>query len=238
MTFLSAAILAVAALITPEPPALALQSGLTMPVVGRVEVVGETVIFRRTGGTLYSLPVDEIDFDATNRMAEEALRPKTNNSNVAALKVSPEERDRLLKELQKSKAKPAPAGAQPQTAPPPAPPVAEPVAPPQPSVETKKDTRDEERYWRNRYRAQEENIRQRQEELQYLIDKEQRLEDQILGFLSLGYKPNEFSYQVLQLERAREGIERARMDLERANRAMEQLLDEARLEGAMPGWLR
>jgi hypothetical protein len=233
MPLLPALILALAALATENPPALVLRSGVTIPVSGRITEVGQTLIFR-SNGTLYSIRNSEVDFELTNRLAEESLRPKKEESNVAALKVSAEERDRLLKELEKSRAAaPSIASLAQQRPTPPA--TRELVVPERRAAA---DTKDEERYWRHRSKSYEENLRQRQEDLDFLRKKEQRLEDDILGFLSLGYKPNQFSYQVRELERAREDQERAELELRRAQRQLEEFQDEARREGILPGWLR
>ena len=103
MPLMPALFLALAALATATPPALVLRSGVTIPVSGRVTEVGDTVVFR-SNGTLYSIRSSEVDVELTNRLAEESLRPRKEESNVASLKVSAEERDRLLRELQKSRA--------------------------------------------------------------------------------------------------------------------------------------
>jgi hypothetical protein len=96
----------------------------------------------------------------------------------------------------------------------------------------------DEWHWRERARTYQERVRQRQEDLQMLIDREQNLSDEILGLLSLGYNGNQFSYQVLSLARTRDQIPQARLELERAERALSQFMDDARRQGILPGWLR
>lgn len=228
----AAAILLAVALTSVTPPALVLRSGDVITLSGRIDVSGDTVIFR-SNGTLYSIASDEIDFDATDEYAERLRRPRPDPEPKSRLKVSPEERDRLLRELEKAKPSLAALATRPSLQPPPAQTVPE-YTPPTPS----REERDEERYWRQRSLAEKENVLQREEDLAYLTQKEQRLEDNILGLMSVGYKPHEFSYQVLQLERTREQLERARLEVERAQRQHDQFREEARREGVLPGWLR
>lgn len=226
-----AAIVFAVALTSVTPPALVLRSGDVITVSGRLEVSGDKVIFR-SNGTLYSIASDEIDFDATDEYAERLVRPLPDEEPKSRLKVSPEERDRLLRELEKAKPSLASIASRPSLQAPPQ--AVQAYVPPTPS----REEREEERYWRQRSVAEKENVLQRQEDLAYLTQKEQQLEDNILGLMSIGYKPNEFSYQVLQLERTREQLERARLEVERAERQLDQFKEEARREGVLPGWLR
>ncbi|HEX6161142.1 MAG TPA: hypothetical protein VF111_13300, partial [Thermoanaerobaculia bacterium] len=53
----------------------------------------------RSAGALYSLPSAEIDQEATKLEAERAAKPK---DEVKRLRVSPEERQRLIAELEKN----------------------------------------------------------------------------------------------------------------------------------------
>ena len=64
------------------------------------------------------------------------------------------------------------------------------------------------------------------------------LRAQISGFLSLGYKPNQFSYQTTQLAYMQEQIPGAELQIQRAQRLYEQFRDDARRQGVIPGWLR
>ena len=91
--------------------------------------------------------------------------------------------------------------------------------------------RREERYWRDQVRTAEEQLRQRQEDLALLKSRIQRLNDQILSLLSLGYKPEQFSYQVQQLERSRSEIDYAELEVVRAQRQLDQVREDARREG-------
>jgi len=65
-----------------------------------------------------------------------------------------------------------------------------------------------------------------------------QLRSRIAGFLSLGYKPNQFSYDTAVLQTTLEQIPYAELEVTRAERAYTQFRDDARRQGVMPGWLR
>ena len=92
--------------------------------------------------------------------------------------------------------------------------------------------------WKSRARAYEEQLRRAKEELTLLEQREQELQDKILGLTSLGYAPKQFSYEVFQLQITRDSMPRARLEIDRAQRALDQFKDDARKEGVLPGWLR
>ena len=87
-------------------------------------------------------------------------------------------------------------------------------------------------------RAYEEGVRRAQENLQLLLDRAEQLENEIRGFLSLGYTPRQFTYQTTILASVREQIPHAELQVQRAQRALEQFREDARRQGVMPGWLR
>jgi len=89
-----------------------------------------------------------------------------------------------------------------------------------------------------RARGYQETLRQSEENLQLLVDRVDQLRAQIAGFLSLGYKPNQFSYQTTQLQYTLDRIPQAELEVQRARRAYDQFRDDARKEGVLPGWLR
>ena len=92
--------------------------------------------------------------------------------------------------------------------------------------------------WRRTARGHEEAVRRAREELQLLHDRAEQLRQQIRTFLSLGFKPNEFSYQSTELQYTVDAIPRAELEVERAQRALDQFRDDARKQGILPGWLR
>ena len=97
---------------------------------------------------------------------------------------------------------------------------------------------DEEWSWRNRAKAYEESIRQAKENLDLLQQKAGALRSHIAGLLSLGYKPNQFSYDASSLEATLSQIPYAELEVTRAERAYDQFREEARVKGITPGWLR
>jgi hypothetical protein len=97
---------------------------------------------------------------------------------------------------------------------------------------------DEEWSWRNRAKAYEESIRRAQENRDLLVEKATALRSHIAGLLSLGYKPNQFSYDSTSLQSTLEQIPYAELEVARAERAYSEFREEARVKGIMPGWLR
>ena len=248
MLALATMILALTAVATPTDT-ITLRSGERIPVSGGVTLDGNRAVFRGTEGTLFSIPIDEIDIAATESPAErvaaqarertaaedqvlEVLIRAAEKKSLSSrgLVVSEDEKQRLLEELRKSRGTPEP--------PRPYVPIYAPdsVAPVSEKAATSRHA--DEWYWRERARGYEEQVRRRREDLQTLIDKERNLSDEILGLLSLGYNGDQFSYQVLSLARTRDRIPLARLELERAERALAQFKDDARRQNILPGWLR
>jgi hypothetical protein len=204
---------------------LVLRSGDRIEVEGPIREENGRVVFRVAGGALYSLASHEIDRDETRKAAQE----KPAEPNRLKLRVSQKERDRLLKELEANHVgrpgTPGPAW------PAELPRAAEPQGP------SSVDSRDEWS-WRREARSHEERVRQAQENLDLLLSRISDLEFEISGFLSLGYKPQQFTYQTTQLAYAREQVPGAQLEVTRAQRAYDQFRDDARRQGVLPGWLR
>jgi hypothetical protein len=203
---------------------LVLVTGHTIEVSGPIEESNGRLVFRSTGGTLYSIAADEVDEVATKQLKEERLKAET--SAPLKLKVTPEERDRLLEELQKNHAGEDP---EPQRLLSALPPI---------SSEQRAAENQDEWSWRREARALEEAVLQAEEALQLLLDREAQLQSEITGFISLGYRPIQFSYQTTMLAAVREQIPAARLAVTQAMRALEQFKEDARRQGIMPGWLR
>lgn len=204
---------------------LVLRTGERIVVEGPVREDEGRVIFRTPGGPLYSLAAAEIDEEATLAAAT-AQKPADDRMKI---KVTPAERERLIKELEKNHSGQAPAE-QPSAVPAP-PPLPVPATPGPRDVE-------DEWSWRSRARAHEEAIRQAQENLDLLHEKLSQLEREIVSLISLGYQPRSFTYQTTQLYRTREQIPHAELEVRRAQRAWDEFRDEARRRGILPGWLR
>lgn len=204
---------------------LILRTGERIDVTGPVREAGGQVIFRVPEGTLYSLPASEVDEEAT-RALEEARR-KGADPAPRRLKVTPQERDRLLAELAKNRNGQQPEQQRILTEPQPAPSNAE-----------QAESRNAEWEWRRLARTYEENIRRAEENLQLLQNRIDELEFEIRGLLSLGYTPRQFSYETTILVTTKEQIPAAELSVTQARRAYDQFREDARRAGVMPGWLR
>lgn len=200
---------------------LVLRSGDRIITDGPVKEENGIVTFR-SKGTLYSLPTIEIDrIEDANASAQPAGTAKTK------LKVSEEDRKRLLAELEANHSGTA-APVQQRVEP----------LPPPPTAEQKKGTEEDEWAWRRDARAHEEEIRRAKEELELLQTRADEYRRKILQLLALGYKPSSFTYDSIQLTNALDAIPRAELEVTRAQRAFDEFKDEARRRGITPGWLR
>lgn len=199
---------------------LVLRSGDRIAVEGAVREENGVVTFR-SGGVVYSMPSTEVE-----RIEKQDARDG-DGKKVRRLAVTPEERKRLIAELEKNHGgTPPPKQATLEKAPDP------------PSRHEQERERREEAQWRREARAHEEAVTRAREELALLEERAQELQSQIHSFVSLGYKPNQFTYQTTRLARTLEQIPYARLELERAQRAYDQFREDARRAGVMPGWLR
>jgi hypothetical protein len=206
---------------------LVLRSGDRITVEGAVREENGVMTFR-SDGVLFSLPSSEVERVELNETEEPADDSETAPDAKAArmkLKVSDEERKRLLDALSKNRGGVAPA----QT-------------PEKPLVrkserELRRD-KEEESTWRRRARSHEEAVRRAIEDLELLENRINELESKIASLMSLGYHPSQFTYDSSQLIRTRERLPYARLEVERAQRAYDEFREEARREGILPGWLR
>ena len=204
---------------------LVLVSGETIDVSGPISEIDGRLVFRSSGGTLYSLRASEVDAAATKKLEDDRARAVAGSAKK--LKVTPEQRDRLLAELAKNRKGQPPEPQKLLTAP-----------PPEASPRDRDEEQDEEWRWRRTAREYEENVRRAEEQLQLLLDREAQLDNEIRGFLSLGYRPRQFSYQTTELFRVREQIPGAELAIRQAQRARDDFREDARRQGVMPGWLR
>lgn len=208
-----------ALLLTLTTTTLVLRSGDRMTVDGGVREENGVLTFR-VNGTLYSMPQSEIARIIQGE--EEVAAPRAEKTQRARLRVSEEERRRLIEALENNHAgTPAPPEQQ----------LDEPIKPlPQNTAE--------EWEWKNRARAHEEAIAQAAEYLALLETRESELRAKIHNLISLGFKPRQFTYDTSLLVRTQEQIPHARLALARAERQYEQFRDDARRLGVLPGWLR
>jgi hypothetical protein len=201
---------------------LVLRDGVRFNVDGAIHVENGRATFR-VGGTLYSVPADDVDLEATRAVGVEVRPAKMPERN--RLRVNESQRDRLLRDLEQNhEGKPAPAEAL--------------RIPAGPTAAERAQSSEDEWAWRGRARGYEEGIRRAQEDLNLLMQRAAQLQAQISGFLSLGFKPNQFSYQTTQLAYVQEQIPSADLQVQRAQRLYEQFRDDARRQGVIPGWLR
>lgn len=200
---------------------LVLRSGQRMQVDGSVTIDQGRVIFR-SGGALFSIPEHDVDLDATRSLSLPTPIVRADVPN--RLKVTPEERDRLLRELEQNhNGTPG-----------------EPVKLPTTNQATKElnDSSRDEWSWKRQAQAYEENIRRAREDVDLLRSKAEQLQNRVRSLLAQGFKPEQFTYDSTQLANTRDQLPYAELALKQAEREYDQFLDNARRQGVPPGWLR
>ncbi|HET8774149.1 MAG TPA: hypothetical protein VFP80_10175 [Thermoanaerobaculia bacterium] len=202
-------------LLTLTTSTLVLRSGDRIAVEGKLREADGVYTFR-SGGLLYSLPATEV-------LRVEEARPVAAEPPKRKLRLSDEERKRLLEELEKNHGGTAPAPPQE-------------FVPEAPAASA--EPHGDEYEWRSRARGHEEGIRRAQEELKLLEVRIEELRAQIHSFVSLGYQPRQFTYQTTQLAHAMEQVPYTKLEVTRAERAWAQFKEDARKAGVLPGWLR
>ena len=204
---------------------LVLRSGDRIALDGPPRQENGVVVFRTADGSLFSIAADEIDLEATR--AAEAAERGPQAAAPKRLKVSAEERDRLLRELSQNRG---------GTPPPPQQILEDP--PPLHTQESVRESAREEWDWKREARALEENLTRAEENLIVILERIREFEGRILGFISLGYRPAQFTYDSSVLELTKLQVPRAELAVRQAERALAQFKDEARRLGIPPGWLR
>lgn len=198
---------------------LILHNGTHFDVDGPIREEQGRIIFR-TSGSLYSIPITDIDLEATRAAV---TKPVVATSDAdKKLKVSPAERDRLLRELEQNHSGKPAAEVKLEK-------VAEAREP---------EEKGDEWSWRKAARAHEEAIRRAKEDVELLRSRAELLKRQIEQFFALGYRPNQFTYQSSELQLTLDQIPAAELEVKRAQRANDQFREDARRQGIMPGWLR
>jgi hypothetical protein len=213
----------------PDPlTTLVLRSGERLDVEGKVRQDNGVVVFR-AAGQLYSVPLDEVDVEASRSASEPkpvVVAPPP-PKRKAAPRLSEAERKRLIDELEQNHAG-VPASPRQTTITPPAP-----AAP-----EEARRVKMEEWEWRRQARSHEETIRRAQENVAMLRKDMERLRGEIATLLSLGFKPSQFSYQTSRLQMLTEQIPWADLEVQRAERLYAEFREDARKQDILPGWLR
>jgi hypothetical protein len=201
---------------------LVLRSGQRISIDSSMVTVREGRVLFQSHGSLFSVGILEVDLDATTQMEMPAA---VEQQRSGRLRVSPEEKQRLLKQLEDN-----------HSGTPGLP--AELHLSPGPSPQEIDQMNQDEWSWRNRAHSYEESIRQAQEHLDLLRDKAAALQAHISGLLSLGYRPIQFSWDTTVLAYTLEAIPYAELDVQRVQRQYDQFREDARRMGVMPGWLR
>lgn len=209
---------------------LVLRSGERLDVEGEVRHENGVVVFRTAGGQLYSLPLDELDLEASRAASQPAKADASKPAPAPRKKLSrlsDAERKRLIDELQRNHAG-TPASPQQTTI----------TVPPPKTADEIKQEKTEEWQWRRQAREHEETIRRTQENVAMLRQTAERLRAEIATLIALGFKPSQFSYQTTRLEQTQEQIPWAELEVQRAERQYAEFRDDARKQGILPGWLR
>lgn len=207
---------------------LVLHSGARIAIDGPVREEDGVVTFR-SAGALYSIAASEVDRVEPGKPEAPPEAPVSVPSVEPALRlrVSADERKRLLDELEKNhNGTPAPEEQ------------LFPTAPPPPTAAERRAERNEEASWRRRAHAYDESVLQAKEDLALLEARIEELESKIRGLLALGYEQRQFTYDTRQLLLSREQLPAARLRVTRAERARDRFREEARRAGIPPGWLR
>lgn len=218
----------------PAPyPRIVLRSGKAIDVAAGFRVEGGKVLFRSPTGVLYSIAIDEVDFEAMAqpKIPDDPIEKQDVSARypVKKLNVTPEERDRLLAELSKKTSTPR-SGVEVLSQNPPK--VSEAGA------AVREATKGAEERWRADARAARAAVESREAELRELKQRAVQLEDQLRTLLSSGYDPNTLSAQANDLDATRNRIEATEDALRDARRSLAELEDRARRAGVLPGWLR
>ena len=211
---------------------LVLRSGDRLPLDAPAKQANGKVTFR-SGGTLYSLPAEEV------ARIEEDTKSTTGNTKwrtgnpacpdrqdclsstqpAVRLKVSDEERKRLIEKLEKNHSGTAP----------------EPIAalPDEPKTSSAAKA-DAANAYRERERTYEAAIETAKQNLAAAEEQAAALERKIISLIGMGYDPDSFTYDSMQLERARAAIPRARAEIERAEKTFVEFKEAARKSGLRP----
>jgi hypothetical protein len=223
-TLLLAATIAQSPATAPPAPittTLILRNGTQFEVEGPIREERARIIFR-TSGRLYSIPLADVDMEATRAAVTKAVVVTSDSGKK--LKVSAPERDRLLRELEQNHTgKPSSTATADRL-----PEAREAAAP----------ANGDEWSWRTAARAHEEAIRRAKEDVELLRTRASALKHQIEQFFALGYRANQFTYQSSELEITQQQLPAAELEVTRAQRENDQFREDARKQGVMPGWLR
>ena len=208
--------------LTIQTNTLVLRTGQRLPVDDGAATVADGHVLFHSAGALYSIDILDVDLRAMNQTETPAV---VTPDRPGRLRVSAEEKQRLLKELEDNHAGTSGLPAKLYLS-------------PGPTPEEVNQEFNAEWSWRKQAHTYEEAIRQAQDHLDLLRDKVAALQGHISGLLSLGYRPIQFSWDTTLLEYTREQIPYAEQNVQAIQRQYDQWREDARRMGVMPGWLR
>jgi hypothetical protein len=234
MTLIAALILTTTLGLPADVDTLVLRSGEHIALDGPIREDNGRIVFRAAGGALYSIRSIDVDVKKTRYIASKPAGPAQADpaqqqppDERLKLRVSDAERQRLLRDLERNHSgQPAQESI---------------ILSRPPELPTRDDVQtqtNDEWAWRLRARSFEESVRQAKENLALLERRIAELRSRIAGFVSLGYRPVQFSYDTAVLQTSEEQIPYAELEVARAERQWEQFREDARRQGVMPGWLR
>jgi hypothetical protein len=228
MTLIAALVLTTTLNLPGGVSTLVLRSGHQIAVDGPIREDNGRIVFHGADGMLYSLPATDIDVVKTRHAGVPvAAAPQVDNEPRLKLRVSEAERQRLLRQLEQNHSgQPAPESFI----------LSHPPQPMSPAEE--QQMVQDEWTWRLRARSYEEGVRHARENLELLVRRVTELRSRISGFFSLGYRPDQYSYDTAVLQTTLEQIPYAELEVTRAERAYDDFKEDARRMGVMPGWLR
>lgn len=228
---------------------LVLRSGAVMEIGEVVTVEDGALLFLSTDGTLYSLPMSQVDVVATeSRMARRVTsgdprterdggsKPASEGAPSPRLPVpdqlphSEEEKRRILAELESYSHTGSGHGRQP--------PRAADGREKSSDLEISVEGSGEEDEWRRTAREYEARIATLEEELGLMKRRERQLNAQLLYLSGSTGDATQYSYLVNELENLRAAIPTARRALEATRARYREFRTRARRAGVPPGWLR
>ncbi|HSP35644.1 MAG TPA: hypothetical protein VLU46_15135 [Thermoanaerobaculia bacterium] len=206
---------------------LVLKSGDRIAIDGPVQKSNGVIVFRVVDGGLYSIPESEVDAEATraanqNGGTEPQALPKK-------LKVSNQERDRLIRELEQNHSGTPPRPLRAET---------EAQASSREESQASADKSADEARWRTAARAKENAVAEAKENVARLRERADQLRAEIRTLLGMGQSPDNFSNLTMQLGDVESQISYAEAAVDRAQRDYDDFKEDARRQGILPGWLR
>ena len=218
------------------PSELVLHDGGTIPIREIVVVENDRLLYRDALGTLYSIPLHEVDLEGTTdphrkpvTRRSQAVSTTDRKPPLPALRVSAEEKERILHDLEKNarQAVPLERSTEPQSA-----------KGPLDDLERPTEAVEDESEWREQARRLRNRIDDSRSSLEEARRRERELNDFILFVAGSSGNADGYARYVAELADVRENIPRLETALKRAEEAYSSFTELARRRGILPGWLR